>query len=397
MKSLFTRFLISLHFLFIFSYLAKGSVISDTTVTPIFADQISFLNEDTVLFYLRDDAGRLDALPCAKLYRKAKMNTYFQFDGEVKDYYVDHDVLAADLMYDKGKLNGPGSYYYKNGGLEERGEYRSNERVGIWNYWFDNGQKAKTINFTDSGMFLIDCFLRGGTVLAEKGNGRFEGRVVCGKARNQFESLIKGPIKGGRPDGEWNMYNQNITELGSFHSNIEIFDSGRFVKGISMSLNGTQEYFQNKFSSFESFHPVESLDYYTESDHCATVEKMVKDRWVYGADLKEIHKRFAGVLMSGKFRDYKGWVFLDIKYDKKGHATSNYVRLIHENKTFEADLTKMLGDLSNPGPLIIDDVHMPFEKFYIVLVDANEFIIPAEMLKNQYPVRSDSNTNKDSK
>jgi antitoxin component YwqK of YwqJK toxin-antitoxin module len=48
-------------------------------------------------------------------------------------------------------LTGPCIFYYPNGQIKERGLYTKNVRNGKWEYFYDNGQKAKTIIFTDHG------------------------------------------------------------------------------------------------------------------------------------------------------------------------------------------------------------------------------------------------------
>jgi antitoxin component YwqK of YwqJK toxin-antitoxin module len=297
----------------------------------------------------------------------------------VTDYYLNNDAVAARLSYDNGVLDGACSFYYENGQLREKGVYAKNARIGVWEYFYDNGAKEKTLRFTDSGVYLIDCFRRDGFVLAQDGNGRFEGRVLTGTASSTTELAMSGPVKDGMPDGEWKLYNKFLLDP----LYVEQFASGRFIHGVSKGERVTSEYDQGPFSSVASIETLGALDYYAYDDFCTLAGKnrTMPPGSFDDKPFPEIDKGMTHILKSGKYSDYSGWVLLDIKYDKSGRVATRSVRMYQENEGFRKELVSLLEDMKRPGKLILDGNDTPFERFYVVLVEGNAAVIPEEFLQ----------------
>ena len=95
---------------------------------------------------------------------------------------------------------------------------------------------------------------------------------------------------------------------------------------------------------------------------------------------KEIGSGFRDILKSDKYRDYSGWILLDIRYDETGRIARKSVRLYQENETFRKELLAMSDRLPKPGKLTLDGNRAPYERFYVLLVEANEVVIPEEVL-----------------
>ena len=227
------------------------------TDSVFYHNQLSFISRDSALFFLDGSASSLSEIPCAVFYRVAPLNKYYQETGHVTDYYLDNDSIAARLSYDNGVLDGPCTFYYRNGKIREKGIYTKNLRKGIWEYYYDNGGKSKTVRFTDSGVYLMDCFKENGEMLAQNGNGRFEGTVLSGTPYSTIELNESGPIKDGVPDGEWKLYS-NLLPNPLF---VEQFSAGRFIHGVSNpKKTGAKEYEQRSFSTVEGVHPIEVLN-----------------------------------------------------------------------------------------------------------------------------------------
>lgn len=341
-----------------------------------YGDQLSFISRDTALFFLDDQTLRLQEIPCATYYRVAPLNKYYQQDGLVTDYYLENDSVASRLPYKEGILDGLCVFYYKNGQVREKGSYAKNARTGIWEYYYENGRKAKTVRITDKGAYLIDCFTEKGKILAQGGNGRFDGTVSIGTPANPTELRMSGPVKDGVPDGEWNIYDRFL----SHPLMVEHFSSGRFLRGISTSITGTQKYNDRFYSAVESVHPLEALDHYGCDDFCLVAGK---DQHLDGTTLKpyaEIGTGIKDILKSGKYRDYSGWILLDIHYDMAGQLSAKSVRLYQENEAFQNELLAMLDRLSRPGRFTLNGKSTPYERFYVVLVEANSVVIPEEIL-----------------
>ena len=345
-------------------------------------NQLSFINRDTAIFFLDDDASRLSQIPCATFYRKAPLNKYYQPDGFVTDYYLDNDAIAAQLSYKAGKLDGPCAFYYKNKQLREKGNYANNARVGIWDYYYPTGRKAKTIRFTDTGSYLIDCFMETGAVLAQNGNGRFEGLVVTGTLSRPLPLRMSGTIKDGVPDGEWKLYNTFQTDP----LMTEQFSAGKFLGGSNNAFRNTDNYDQKTFSTVESVHPEEATDYYGDNNVCALIGKK---QFVDARDMRRMNpyadlgKVLGHLLKSGKYDDYSGWVLLDIHYNRHGRILDKSVRLYQENAAFKADLLKMIDHMQTPAEFYLDGKNVSFEKFYVILIEANQLVIPEQLLEKQ--------------
>ena len=342
--------------------------------SPFYEDEMAFVSQDSVLLFLNGNANRLIGMACAELYRLARINKFYQLDGVVTDYYIDTDSVAESLTYEAGDLTGPCIFYYPNGQIKEMGFYRKNVRTGRWEYFYDNNQKAKTIIFTDLGPRLLECYTRDGQVLAEKGNGRFEGVVSTNTPSGPIEYTFKGPIKDGLPEGEWKAYSKFIEGP----SNIELFSAGNFKSGTSFSLSGKIKYDKTFISRFESFHTYEMLDYYGQTVNCADSGPFSFST----DDFAGLKQGFKNVLQTGQYKDYTGWVFVDLLIGTSGDIHQKVIRLSRQNDAFEKSLRDMLDHVQY-RPWSRKGQNMPYEKFYIVLVSAGNFVIPEELLINQ--------------
>jgi YD repeat-containing protein len=342
--------------------------------SPFYDDQLAFVGQDSVLLFLNGNASTLSGMACAELYRLARVNKFYQLDGAVTDYYIDTDSVAESLTYDAGELTGPCIFYYPNGQIKEMGLYSKNVRTGRWEYFYDNNQKAKTIIFTDRGPRLLDCYTRDGQVLAKKGNGRFEGVVLSNTLAIPTEYTVKGPVKDGLADGEWKVYSKLVEGM----TNVELFSAGNFKSGTSISLSGKTEYNKTALSRFESIHPYEMPDYYGQTVFCANSGPATFSADAF-AGLKQGIKN---VLQTGQYKDYTGWVFLDLLIGTSGDIHQKVIRLSQQNDAFEKDLRNMLDHVQYQ-PWNRKGQDMPYEKFYIVLVSAGNFVIPEELLINQ--------------
>ncbi|GGB15545.1 toxin-antitoxin system YwqK family antitoxin [Puia dinghuensis] len=357
----------------------------DSTVIPadslFFCRQLAFVDGDNIFFYLNQYASRLSDRSCAVFYRQARINKYYQLDGPATDHYVANDALAATLQYKAGQLDGPCVFYYKNGHIREDGAYIKNEKKGIWVYYYENGQKAKTINFTDSGTFLLEYFTENGHALVRNGNGHFKGKVLFGTATSPQECDMEGDVKDGLQEGEWKMYNKYL----SGPANIEIFFNGRFEKGRSYSLTGTRDYYEEYFCRFENLPLYKGLDQYTQDDFCEAYGKRMRGSPFTRSEhiLAEIDQGIKNILKRRNYSDYSGWIFADMKFDKDGKIGKTCVRLFEKNDAFEKDIYSLLDHLEKEEPIRLNDVKIKYEKICVILVESNEVVIPEALLMKQ--------------
>ncbi len=77
---------------------------------------------------------------------------------------------------------------------------------------------------------------------------------------------------------------------------------------------------------------------------------------------------------------------MDLRINDAGHVASSYIRLYQPNEGFGNDIRAMasrLTYLAHPAANSKTDPKILFEKFYFILVEANEVVIPEEILENQ--------------
>jgi hypothetical protein len=348
-----------------------------------FANQISLLFKDSILIFLNEDGSRLSEIGCATFYRTVGVNKYFQLQGEATDHYIDGDTLAARLRYDNGQLRGHAVYYYKNGKVKEKGDYEDNHRAGVWNYYYENGLPYKTILFSDRGMALTDFFSENGDPLVKDGNGKFTGLVALGKGNNAGTYSVTGLVKNGLQEGDW-----TVSVKGSGNPvYIEKFSSGRFKKGTAHGYVGESNYWVNPVSSFESLHPAEKLDHYGQNNFCSLYGKGNRTNINSLINLRkdfypEIHQGIEKILQTNEFKDYSGWAFLYIHFNQRGLLSGKSVFLYRQNDRFKNELLKMLGQLGEEGPQETGKSDTGVNKFYVVLVENNQMVIPEELLAN---------------
>lgn len=366
---------------------SSDAILTDRTyhgsirIDSLFDGQLAFIGEDSILLFLNGAEQLMAVEGCAQFYRLAPVNKYYQLDGTVTDYYMDNDSVAASLSYDKGILDGPCALFYKNGRVKEKGDYLKNVKTGDWEYFFENGQKEKTIRFTPQGQLLLEFYSADHKALVQNGNGRFEGLVVTNSVRNPVEYRMLGDIKDGLPDGEWQLFQK----FSSTPNMTEKFSAGKFRYGISHILSGRSIYNDRYYSSVESIHLYESANHYGQNDFCtfagkfATTVPATTGREFYLG----LEQGFAGILQSNKYRYYAGWIFVDIKFDASGKIEGKSVRLYHSDDEFKGEILRMLDRFDNRGALVVNGLNTPYEKFCVILVESNEVVIPEHILVSQ--------------
>ncbi|HET6253410.1 MAG TPA: hypothetical protein VFE32_05025 [Puia sp.] len=356
-----------------------GGIRPDTLID----DQLGFVGHDTILLFLRNNSGWMTGIGCGDIYRIAPVNKYYQLDGQVNDYYMTNDSIEASFNYVKGNLQDPAYIYYPNGQVKEHGDYQNNDRSGQWDYYYDNGQKEKTLQFENGGAYVVDCYTRNGEALARGGNGRFVGTVVTNTTVNPYEMQVSGNVKNGLPDGEWNLYINTIQMVSkdqkTVPSNVEYFSGGKFLHGTSNSMSGRQTYSDRIFSRIESIHPYEYLDHYRQDLACRTGNSPVMLNNLFPDVKLGIQK----ILSTSKYGDYSGWILLDVHINSAGRVISSYVRLYQPNEAFGNEVRAMASRLAYPSMSGIRGSGMGYEKFYIILVEANDVVIPEQILQDQ--------------
>ena len=362
----------------------QSAFAQDNFPSKLFADQFQFLSNDTVKLFLSSSSGKLIGKDCADVYRIAKVNQYFQFDGDVIDSYVKNGAKYCLATYRKGVKDGPCTYYFENGRVKESGSYANNIRAGIWTYFFENGLKHKTIEFVNDKRRLLECFDITGDTLATNGTGRFSGEVIIGTADNPIKLRMEGFVKNGIIDGQWKIYNQHLKQPNF----VERFTNGFFMSGFSNSASGTVTYKHTCQSSFESIHVLDLIDHYSQTDWCLIKNKpSILPKYASGLTMdryfEEMGDGLKDILSSNKYANYSGWIFLITDIDKNGKVAGATVKLVTANTGLEQELIDLTKILSKWAPMKVADAAVTYSKFVIILLEKNEFVIPEDVLSKQ--------------
>jgi antitoxin component YwqK of YwqJK toxin-antitoxin module len=350
-------------------------------IDSLYGDEVAFLGHDSMLFFLNKTESALEGADCADFYRVAPVNKYYQLEGAVTDYYTSNDSVAARFQYVDGLLNGPCIFYYPKGKVKAKGDYLKNAKIGIWEYYYENGQKAKVIQYTGNGPLLVDCYSENGETLAQGGNGRFEGIVITNTLQNQWEYRVKGNVKDGVLDGDWQLFSPFISKP----ANIEKFSAGKFIRGTFFSIaGGNQKYNDRYYSRFESLNPYEAIDYYGYNDICQTAGHSLSHLRLSKIQDKSpfefLKDGLLEILKSKNYSDYSGWIFINLKYDGSGKMLDKYIRLYQPNEAFQQDIFGMLESFDHRGAVTIDGKPVAYQEFYVALVESNHVVIPEQIL-----------------
>jgi len=62
------------------------------------------------------------------------------YTGVIIEYYRVVEQKKFEERYELGIKEGPYSSWFKNGKLKVKGHYKNKKRVGVWNWYDQNGQ-----------------------------------------------------------------------------------------------------------------------------------------------------------------------------------------------------------------------------------------------------------------
>jgi|GEM_PF-2208162 antitoxin component YwqK of YwqJK toxin-antitoxin module len=216
-----------------------------------------FINDSTIKMYF-SQIGVTSCKACAEFYRIAQIDKqYFMFVGNVKDYYLDSTLFFEGYIDNTGFYNGRANYYSRNGNLLETGIYKKGIRDSIWEYYYENGEIKRTVEFDNNQARLIDFYKRNGKHTVVKGNGKYKDDLRLGYLTT-YATTVDGLIKDGTFDGKWTFINSFYKTTDGF----EYYENGQFTKGKSRTMKGYIMYNEPKLTFFE-FIPQENIYPYT--------------------------------------------------------------------------------------------------------------------------------------
>ena len=142
--------------------------------------------------------------------------------ADVKETYYNSGELKSTVpLNDEGENHGPYSFYYENGDIRKKGNFKDGEKDGVWVSYNKNGQLRLREEYKNN-ILRRKTFYKDG-----KRDGNFS------KFYENGELDASGKYKNNERYGVWT----------SYHENGELETRGRFKNG---NKNGTWKYFNDK-------------------------------------------------------------------------------------------------------------------------------------------------------
>lgn len=190
-----------------------------------FGKENEIIVQDTI--YL-DSEGRITSRYLKKFYRIGTFDVSKRiFIGPFEDFYEDGNRMATGEYDSTGFKNGLFKSYNSNGMEISSGNYINDSLSGTWEYFYDDGQKEKIIEFDGQDFRIIEYFDDEGNNSITKGTGKYNGETGGGKLSFEF--------KEGSRTGKWTFKGTGIQLT-------EKYKDGNFVKGVFKQMGGVTPY-----------------------------------------------------------------------------------------------------------------------------------------------------------
>ncbi len=220
--------------------------------------------------YLKSYLTEADTPSEAAFFGIYQKNDVGGISGSCQIFRLD-STLIENTTFENGLREGVSYKYYPNQTLKAKGIYKADKAIGIWEYWFENGQKQEELDFDLSNIqdnididafcqpaLMLNAWNEQGIQIIENGNGVY----VANKEPNYFEffpyeAVLKGRFVDGLKEGEWIAVD---TESKIVYR--EIHKAGILMEGISYdSLGNSYSYLFPETSA----EPVSGMkDFYQE-------------------------------------------------------------------------------------------------------------------------------------
>ncbi|MBL4678601.1 MAG: hypothetical protein JKY70_20760 [Mucilaginibacter sp.] len=169
--------------------------------------------QDTIKYFLKDNGRNgvvVNDAENADFVRIVSTSKLSEKNLDVNEYYKNGRLkfkgtgIASTLDKVKGQISYEGNTidFFPNGKRKIIGSYRNGERNGLVYYYYPEGGLYLTMNYKDDwhgATFPIveECYDRNGAQICIKGNG------VAIEYDEQFNERLRGPVKKGLREGEW--------------------------------------------------------------------------------------------------------------------------------------------------------------------------------------------------
>jgi hypothetical protein len=327
--------------------IAQNDSISDYSERPNSIFEVcEDLDGDSVLFYYNSRYQLVKPI-CVEIYRKAKIDTSINFfEGKFVDFKPDSTVILTGFYKNRMK-NGDFSFYFQNGQLQSKGKYLNDQKVGIWEYWYDNGLNHQILEFLNGDTLIKEFWDEENIHLVNNGNGTW----YTYETSEKF-TKIEGDVLNGRKEGKWK---RSIAD-NHFTLNVEKYSAGEFINGNFYSVNNVSEKYKQKiycviepplpFIKAETFHVNRC---YPKTDNNWDYAEYPGGMYFFYEEIKE---KFEMPDLAVQY-NIKGTIEIQMTINEKGEMT-NFKKVSNLGFGLEDELIKVLITMKNWKPTKIN-------------------------------------------
>ena len=139
--------------------------------------------------------------------KKGKLKVIETFDLEKKEgewtFYFKNGSIESQGNFEKDKRNGKAKTFFSSGKPAATQTYCSDIPCGVWEEYYENGQKKFVKEYKDTVLHLMELWDDKGRKLISGGNGSLTANYDNGIIR------AMGSYKGGLQDGTWRFFHPN--------------------------------------------------------------------------------------------------------------------------------------------------------------------------------------------
>ncbi len=191
------------------------------------------------VFFFRNDGSKVPIADSADFIRAVTLPDSGSTLFGINDYYRNNKpkLMGKSTAIDPPVMQDQCVTYYPNGKRESVLTYDNGQLTGTGYLFYPNGKLHLSITYDTASnklpeerAFITSCLDTTGTATVTDGNGRY-----VDYNPNTGAISEEGPIKNGKPDGEWhgNYSTEKVTYT-------DTYSNGKFVSGYCTTANGTK-------------------------------------------------------------------------------------------------------------------------------------------------------------
>lgn len=187
-------------------------------------------------------------------------NNFLYYKGTVKDYTVQHKIIMQGEYSPDGYRNGKFIFYYPDGKPKYEAMYNMGFATGIWNWFYNNGNKKSSIRFgnSENDFVFLNYSDESGKQTLNDSTGDFTWYTIPeGTVFRNF--MVEGSFKNGKRSGEWQFYIVEEGEKEKFFK--EIYKDGKLKKRVPELIFAPKGNPQSFVFSPTRLQTIESIEY----------------------------------------------------------------------------------------------------------------------------------------